>query len=161
MNDSLSDFLIKSHDSGIHTLARFIARYVSADWERVFEESFASLSQSRGLSDDAAYALYAQLLFAPLNQALERVGFAANPALPGNFSISREWGPEHERQRWLWSKITAPRGEFLGTILVIFYHDHTRLSIPRPPLVLPLQDAGINKIQPAPQAVDQEMLLQI
>jgi hypothetical protein len=84
----------------------------------VLEENFAHLSSSSGLADDTLYCLYVKLLFDPVNQALERAGFAANPVLPGSFAHSREWGPEHERQRWLWSKITSPRGEAVGSLLL-------------------------------------------
>jgi hypothetical protein len=165
MFPSLIDFLIRSHDGGIYTLARFITRHVTAQWQRVLEENFAHLSSSSGLADDTLYCLYVKLLFDPVNQALERAGFAANPVLPGSFARSREWGPEHERQRWLWSKITSPRGEAVGSLLVIFYHDHTQLRIPRAPLILPLQEPGIedalkSDVEASAPIDDEELLVQ-
>ena len=144
MIESFPEFLIKSHESGIYTLARFISRYIAAHWERIFEDNFAHLAASAGPMHHELYIQYLDWLFAPLNQALARAGYAANPTLPGHFSESRESGPEHERQRWLWSKITSPNGQPAGSILVIFYHDHTRLRIPRAPLVLPLEESGID-----------------
>jgi hypothetical protein len=140
MDESLTDFIIKSHDGGIYTVARFISRIVVANWERVLEENFAHLSGSSGPGDETLYVLYLKLLFEPVQAALERAGFAADPPLPGNFANSREWGPEQERQRWLWTRVSSPRGELLGTMLVIFYHDDTQLRIPRAPLVLPIQE---------------------
>ena len=143
MSESLTDFLIKSHDGGIHTVARFIARCIRANYQRMFEQNFGHLTEPHGLMDDRVYQQYLKLLFEPVEEALRGGGFAARPALADSFAMAREWGPEHERQKWLWSKISSPTGQLLGTLLVIFYHDHTQVRIPRPPLVLPLQERAL------------------
>ena len=115
MTESLTDFVIRSHDAGIHTVARFISRQVAASWQKVLEENFAHLPPSGALIDGTLYILYLKLLFEPIHAALERAGFAADPPLPGSFFNSREWGPDQERQRWLWTRLSSPRGELLGT----------------------------------------------
>jgi len=136
--ESLRDFLITSHDMTIFSLARYIGRHIAASWEAVFEENLGQLRGIQSVMEDAAYGVYGKLLFERINEQLREARLCPKPRLPGNYSISREWGPQHERQRCSWSGITSPDGRPLGTIAVILYHDHTRLHIPRAPDVLPL-----------------------
>jgi hypothetical protein len=63
---------------------------------------------------------------------------------PGDFDISREWGPETEddQQRWMWSTIEAAGGVPLGTIVTIVHRDHTRFRLPRRPAIIALPETG-------------------
>ena len=137
--ETLPDFLIRSHDATIYSLARYIGRHIAASWQSVFAENIGQLRGIQSVTDGAGYGLYCKLLFKRINEQLRDASMCPKPRLPGNLSISREWGPQHERQRWSWSGITAPDGRPLGTIAVILDHDHTRLRVPKAPDVLPLR----------------------
>lgn len=140
MNESLQQFLIKSHDSSIYALARYADRCISASWESVFEEHLEELIDLYIKFGDSAYGVYCKLLFERLHAQLKNAGYRPRPRLPGNFSLSREWGTQHDRQRWFWSAISSAKGEAMGTIVIVFYHDHTELRLPRAPQVLPLEE---------------------
>jgi hypothetical protein len=80
-------------------------------------------------------------MFRHIHAQLKEVGMKATPRLPGNFSVSREWGDdERDRQRWMWSKITTKEGAPVGTIATVFYHDHEQIRIPRPFRIIALTE---------------------
>jgi hypothetical protein len=131
--ETLSEFSASSQRRDIHALARYVERHLSADWEAAFEDTKAEMLGRYEEIGDSVYAIYGTRLFRPVQDQFKAAGLRAAPRLPfGNFSSSREWGPEDDRQRWFWSKITAD-SESLGTIVVVFYHDHEQIRIPRPP----------------------------
>jgi hypothetical protein len=71
---------------------------------------------------------------------LKQAGLRATPRLPGSFMTSREWGDdESEHHRWMWSKISAADGTPIGTIAVVFFHDHIQIRIPRPFKIIGLE----------------------
>jgi hypothetical protein len=131
--DSLQAFFSESASRDIHTLARYIQQHVNEHWEQVFQENRQEMIDRYDEIGDAVYGLYGQRLFKPVHAQLKTVGLRAVPRLPGSFSTSREWGDDDsDRQRWFQSKIVTTDGAAVGTMVVIFYHDHLQIRIPRP-----------------------------
>jgi hypothetical protein len=115
----------------IHSLARYIQRHVDEHWEAIYNDTRPEMVDKFPQIGDTVYGIYGSHLFKPVHDQLKQVGLRATPRLPGHFMSSREWGPEDERQRWMWSKITLDNGAAVGTIAVAFYHDHNEIRIPR------------------------------
>jgi ABC-type Mn2+/Zn2+ transport system ATPase subunit len=128
----------------IFALGREMEAHISANWEKVFKENQAKLLDAYERAGDMAYGTYLDLLFRPIHRRLREAGMKAKPRLPGDFSISREWGvpDESDQQRWMWSTILGSDGEPIGTIVTITHHDHTRFHIPRQPQVIGLAEVG-------------------
>ncbi len=128
-------------EAPISILARYIERHIEEKWQTVFQDNYSKLLDLYNrVGDDAAYGFYVQRLFQPVHEQLKEDGLRASPRLPGNLSISREWGPDDDRQRWFWSKITSTEGAPVGTIVILFFHDHLQIHIPRPPGVIALEE---------------------
>jgi hypothetical protein len=139
---SLTAFFAESGSSDIHALARYIQRYIDENWEALYQESRDEMVQRYGEIGDTVYGIYGARLFRPVHAQMKEVGLRATPRLPGHFNSSREWGPEDERERWMWSKITMADGAAVGTIVTVFYHDHLQIRIPRAFRVIPLAVTG-------------------
>jgi hypothetical protein len=145
--ESLQAFFSEYGSSDIHALARYIQRHVDEQWEVVFQNNRAEMAARYDELGDGVYGLYGAQLFQPVHAQLKRAGWRAMPRLPfGNFSISREWGPEDDRQRWFWSKIASRESAAIGTIVVVFFHDHVQIRIPRPPQILALEETSRGKV---------------
>lgn len=125
------DALMANQAGDIHALAQYIQQYVDVNWSVVFEQNQQEMVELYPKIGDTVYGIYGKRLFQAMHEQLKAVGLKATPRLPGNLMISREWGEEDDRQRWMWSKITATDGTALGTIAVVFYHDHFQIRIPR------------------------------
>jgi hypothetical protein len=103
----------------------------------VFQQHLAVLEEIRARVGEQVYARYGQELFRPLADEFKQAGLICDPAFPGTFPLSREqWGPEEDRERRFWCVLHQENGGTLGTLITRYFHDHTRLRIPRPPVVL-------------------------
>ncbi|MEP7289604.1 MAG: DUF6022 family protein, partial [Chloroflexota bacterium] len=60
--------------------------------------------------------------------------------------IALEWGPETERQRWMWSIIYVMREKAIGSIVIKFFHDHTQFRIHQLPGIIVLEAADTDQI---------------
>jgi hypothetical protein len=117
--------------SDIQTIGQHIQQHIHENWERIYHNLHEEMVRRYPEIGDSVYGLYGQQLFRPVHDHFKQVGLRAIPRLPGSFINSREWGPEEERQRWMWSKIVSAEGAAVGTIVTIFYHDHLQIHIPR------------------------------
>jgi hypothetical protein len=144
----------KSRD--IHTLAAYLQQYLDENSQPIFDRYQAEMERLYPEIGDSVYGIYGKHLFQPVHEQFKAVGLRSTPRLPfGGFSASREFGPEEDRQRWFWSKITTTDGETLGTIALAFYHDHVQIRIPRPARVMALTEtskgaviAALSRISP-------------
>jgi hypothetical protein len=133
---------VASHGYTIHTLAHYVQAYLDAHTQPVFAIYKAELKRQYEELGEAVYGVYGKHLFAPLYVQFKAIGLRTTPRLPfGGFADSREWGPEDDRQRWFWSKMSSDEGVVFGTLALAFYHDHMQLRIPRPLRVVPIEAA--------------------
>lgn len=142
----LKEILSGQSEVAIQTLADYVQDHVREQWWRVLNESQEELLRLYDKSGEPTYGAYAQKLFRPVREQLERAGLLSEPRFPGTLSTSREWGPPEERERWMWSVARRGQGEPLGTLVVGLFHDHTRFRIPRLPGVLALEETDNDAI---------------
>lgn len=130
--------------SDIFAVAHLVEQHISAHWQTVFNECHQEMVDRYQELADGVYGLYATRLFQPILQQLKQAGLKSVPRLPtGNFDISREWGDdETDRQRWFWSKIVRADGTPLGTLAIVYLHDHVQIRVPRPIQVIPLTETS-------------------
>lgn len=126
----------------IFTLVDAIDEHLAAHWQTLWQTRYDRLLEAYGRIGELAYGAYGELLFRPIHRQLKQAGLRPTPRFPGNFEISREWGPEHDRQRWMWSTITAADGAVIGTMVTLYFHDHTEFRLPRQPGVIALAETG-------------------
>lgn len=128
----------------IFTLGRYIEQHIAANWEPIFLSNRDEMIARYDEIGDAVYGLYGTRLFRSIHDQLCLVGLKATPRLPGRFDSSREWGEdETDRQRWMWSKITATAdGTPFVTIVTVFFHDHVEIRIPRPFQIIALKETS-------------------
>lgn len=122
-------------ESSISSIAIFIQEHMEQNWEVILRNHPLKLLKAYEEMSEAAYGIYFQLLLKPVVQKLREAGFRMRPRLPGNLNISREWGEEHHRERWIWTAIKYPDGSDCGTIVTVIFHDHTDFRIPEMPRV--------------------------
>ena len=141
--EPLREYFAQAGKTDIFTLSRYIERHVEEHWLAAYENNEKEIEDLYIKIGDGAYGLYGLHLFKAIHEQLKEVGLRSRPKLPfGNLSISREWGPEDDRQRWFWSKISHDDGTPLGTIAIIFHHDHFQVRIPRPLGVIALEETA-------------------
>ena len=138
---SVQEFLSANDEPAIFALGRYIEAQIAQSWQHVLETRHDRLLDTYHRLGEMVYGAYGEFLFRPVRQQLKQAGFRMTPRLPGEFNISREWGPEEARQRWMWSTISGPDGKAIGTIVVKYFHDHTQFRVPRPPEILALTEA--------------------
>jgi len=148
MSDSLQHALETGNDRPIETIGRFIQEYINKNWKVVLETRQEKLQDAYTRAGDMAYGTYGEYLFRPVHKELKQAGLRPVPNLPGKFDISREWGnaDETDQQRWMWSTIRRIEGEPLGTIVIVFYHDHSRFRVPRKPQVIAITQVGKEQV---------------
>lgn len=129
-----------THDIG--ALAAHIERHIAQNWQRLLETKHDKLLDAYHRVGEMAYGAYLEWLFRPLHKQAKQAGLSLSPRFPGDFNISREWGEEEDRQRWMWSTVSARDGAALGTIVVKVFHDHTQFRLPRPVEVIALTETG-------------------
>ncbi|HEX2618760.1 MAG TPA: DUF6022 family protein [Phototrophicaceae bacterium] len=127
----LEAWFAEQQSRDIHSLGRYIQQHVNQHWDSVFQQVQGEMIARYAEIGDSVYGIYGRHLFQHVHEQFKLNGLRATPHLPGNFSISREWGPEDERQRWMWSKIISSDDMTNGTIVTVFFHDHEQLRIPR------------------------------
>lgn len=132
------------HD--IHALAEEVQAHINTHWEAVYHANRQEMIDRYPEIGDSVYGIYGARLFQPIHARFKEAGIKATPRLPGNFGMSREWGPEEERQRWMWSKITRLDGIAIGTLVTVFYHDHVQVRIPRAFEIIPLPVTTKNEV---------------
>lgn len=128
----------------IAAVGREIEAYVAGEWQSILEENRGLLEDAYARAGDMAYGSYLDLLFRPVHRWMRETGLRAEPKLPGDFEVSREWGraDETDQQRWMWSTVRSADGRALGTLVTITHHDHTRFRVPRAPGILVLAETG-------------------
>jgi hypothetical protein len=138
--ESLQEFLAQNNQNDIFTLAQYIEKHIALSWETLIDKKIDKLIYVFNLAGDTAYGMYLGWLFLPIHKQLKQALLRPEPRLPGDFSISREWGNQEEtnQQRWMWSTIKAVQGKSLGTIVTIVFHDHTQFRIPQKPQIIAL-----------------------
>lgn len=136
---SLEAIFEQSNQHDIHALARSIQGHVDAAWENSFQATHQQMVEKYPQIGDSVYAIYGKHLFEPIHRGLKQIGWRPSPRLPGSLPPSREWGPEMDRQRWMWSKISTQAGNSIGTIVCVYYHDHVEIRIARPPRIIALE----------------------
>lgn len=132
----------------IFAIGREIEAYVAGEWQSILDENREKLEDAYARAGDMAYGTYLDLLFRPVHRWLKDGGLRAEPKLPGDFDVSREWGnaDQTDQQRWMWSTIETQAGAPLGTIVTITPHDHTRFRVPRAPGVIALAETGMDAV---------------
>lgn len=109
-----------------------IESYIDCEWKDVWKQNQSELMDVHKKSGDRAYGIYCFNLFKPLQERLEQAEILPKPMLPGSFSQSVEqWGSWENRERRFWSLLERKDGKRLGAIITRFYHDHTRLRLPK------------------------------
>jgi hypothetical protein len=138
---SLVEFLEQRSELTTSALAEFVGEYVRDRWKLVLREQRDKLLDTFDRVGEPAYGVYFTALMRPLRQQFAAAGLSTEPAFPGALPYSvEEWGgPMDDRARQMWFVVTrddqpAP----MGTIVVRFFHDHTRFRVPRSPEVIAL-----------------------
>jgi len=141
----------------IYKIGQFIDAHIQSNWQGVLSNHADKLKRAYEEAGDMAYGTYLNLLLNPVLKEMKELGLRAEPRLPGDFDISREWGNEDEtdQQRWMWSAIYDKGGEPLGTIVIQVYHDHTQFRLPRKPGVLALTMTAKEEVAEALSALSE------
>ncbi|WP_315789221.1 DUF6022 family protein [Fischerella sp. JS2] len=142
--ESLREFLIENNKRDIFTIAQYVEEHITENWQILIQKNIDKLVNVFNRAGDMAYGMYLGWLFLPIHKQLKQVGLRAQPRFPGDFSISREWGNQEEtdQQRWMWSTIKSTKGESLGTIVTITFHDHTQFRVPQKPQIIALTETS-------------------
>jgi hypothetical protein len=140
--ESLQAFFSANNSNDIFTIGRYIEQHVNEQWEVIFQNTQREMLDRYDEIGDSVYGIYGTHLFRHIHAQLKDVNLRATPRLPGNFSTSREWGTEDDRQRWMYSKITSKEGGAIGTIVTVFFHDHLQIRIPRPFKIIALTETS-------------------
>jgi len=110
-------------------------------WRSCWQAHLAEIESAYERLGEPAYGVYARELFRPVEDELRLANLTCEPMLPGAFPSSEErWGRWEERERRFWSVVRDGDGHALGTLVTRYFHDHTKLRIPRSPLVLALRE---------------------
>lgn len=140
---TLQAFFAENNSSDIFTIGRYVQQYVNENWQVVFQAERDEMVRLYPEIGDSVYGVYGNKLFKALHEEFKTSGLRATPKLPGSLNISREWGDdEHDRQRWMWSKVVGQDGTAVGTIVTIFYQDHVEIRIPRVFKVIALKETS-------------------
>ncbi|MBE9211523.1 hypothetical protein IQ247_02115 [Plectonema cf. radiosum LEGE 06105] len=137
---SLLEFFAENKNDDIFVIGKYIESHIEANWQILLEKHHDKLLRTFNKAGDMAYGAYLNLLFRPIHIQLKQLNLAPKPRFPGDFSISREWGNQEEtnQQRWMWSTIKLTKGNSLGTIVTITFHDHNEFRIPQKPGIIAL-----------------------
>jgi Family of unknown function (DUF6022) len=144
-NRTLASFLKEGSDGDIFAITRFVEAHVNDNWQVILDKHHTKLLAAYEKAGEMAYGSFLELLFKEPHKQLRAAGLRAWPRLPGKFDISREWGnaDETDQQRWMWSTVRPlVKGNALGTLVTITYHDHSRFHAPRAPGVFALRETG-------------------
>jgi hypothetical protein len=133
-------------ESSIHAIGAFIQEHIEQNWKVILRNHPLKLLKAYEELSEAAYGVYFQLLLEPVIKELRKKGFRMRPKLPGDLNISREWGEENYRERWIWTAIKYADGRDCGTIVTAIFHDHTDFRIPEMPLIRTLMPTAKKEV---------------
>lgn len=136
---TLVDFL-EQREVTAAALAEYVGQYVRDRWREVLREHRDKLLDTFERYGEPAYGTYFTTLMRPMRREFEAAGLTTEPAFPGALPYSVEgWGgPMDDRERAMWFVVRRRGRAPIGTIVVRFFHDHTRFRIPRAPRVIAL-----------------------
>ena len=136
------------NDWTIHDWSGWIQDHLDDHWLSTWEEHLPKLRLVYETAGEPAYGLYSRRLFVPVRDALAGAGIGCRPALPGTFQLSEErWGSLACRERRLWSVLRHNDDRLLGGIVTRFFHDHTRLRVPKAPIVFAVEARDVRAIR--------------
>lgn len=137
-----------NEDRTVHDWIEWVQAYLDDQWAVVWDQQLAKLTRVYESQGEAAYGLYSRRLFVPVRDALAGAGITCRPALPGTFELSEErWGYLACRERRLWSVLRDREGQSAGAIVTRFFHDHTRLRVPKAPVVFAVESGDVKAIR--------------
>jgi uncharacterized protein DUF6022 len=137
-------------DRSAETVAAWMSERLRDGWEESWRTQLPEIERVWERSGDPAYGVFVRGLFRPLEEEVTAAGLACRPRLPGTLDGSEErWGPPEHRERRMWSVLREADGPELGALVTRFFHDHTRLRIPRPPSVVALPVTNAEEIREA------------
>jgi hypothetical protein len=136
------DFLEQRDEVSVSSLAAFVKEYVKDHWRVVLREQREKLLDAWERVGEPAYGVYFTALMRPLRQQFVDAGIVTDPAFPGALphSVEAFAGPMNDRARCMWFVVRRKGGAPFGTIVVRFFHDHTRFRVPRSPDVLAIDE---------------------
>jgi Family of unknown function (DUF6022) len=141
---SLLEFLAENKNDDIFAIGKYIEIHIEENWQILLKKHHDKLLRAFERAGDIAYGTYLNFLFRPIHIQLKQNNLYPEPRFPGDFSISREWGNKEEtnQQRWMWSTIKSTKGNSLGTIVTITFHDHNEFRIPQKPVIIDLAETN-------------------
>ncbi|BAZ02826.1 hypothetical protein NIES37_68390 [Tolypothrix tenuis PCC 7101] len=144
----LTEFVSANQKTDIFTIGKYIEAHIAINWETLIQKHNDKLLRAFNKAGDMAYGVYLNFLFRLVHIQIKQVGLYPNPRFPGDFSISREWGNHEEtnQQRWMWSTIKSIKGDSLGTIVTITFHDHNQFRIPQQPGIIALAQTDTDAV---------------
>ena len=132
----------------VATVAGWVAEQLASSWQTSWQDHLPMISQAYKRMGEPAYGLYNRELFAPIQARLTAAGLVCKPPLPGTLPLSEEdWGPEHHRERRMWTLLHDEHRTQLGAIVTRFFHDHTQLRLPEPPTAVGLCEVDHDRIR--------------
>jgi hypothetical protein len=132
----------------IHEWVDWVQGFLDEQWLTAWEAQLPRLTRIWEREGEAAYGLYSRRLFVPVRDELARAGLRCRPALPGTFQLSEErWGYLSCRERRLWSVLEESGGKPTGAIVTRFFHDHTRLRVPKVPIVFAVEAQDVRFVR--------------
>lgn len=145
---SLVEFLEQRGELTTSVLADYVGRYVRERWRTVLQENEDKLLETFERYGEPAYGVYFTQLMRPLRRQFAAAGLSTEPAFPGALPYSvEEWGGEmDDRERAMWFVVSRDGEEPFGTLVVRFFHDHTRFRVPRAPQVVALDETDPEEI---------------
>ncbi|NJL80485.1 MAG: hypothetical protein HC836_29090 [Richelia sp. RM2_1_2] len=145
---SLLEFFAENKNDDIFAIGKYIEIHITENWQILLEKHHDKLLRAFERAGDMAYGAYLNFLFRPVHIQLKQINLYPQPRLPGDFSISREWGNKEEtnQQRWMWSSIKSTKGNSLGTIVTIIFHDHNEFRISQKPGIIALAQTDKNAV---------------
>lgn len=146
MNTELD--ITHAEDSSLVSVVNWIRHQIESTWNRVWNENLPAVSDAYARIGEPAYAIYNRRLFHPIQQKLTRFTLTCDPALPGTLPLSEEeWGSEDYRERRMWTLFHDLEDDPVGSIVTRFFHDHTQLRLPEPPIVAGLYQTSHDQIR--------------
>jgi hypothetical protein len=144
---TLADWLQRDGRS-VATVSTWIQHRLDHDWSVVWTSRLGELHDLFDTIGEPAYGVYNRELYRPIQKALNHEGLTCKPTLPGSFALSEEeWGAEDDRERRMWTLLIDHGAEPIGSLVTRFFHDHTRLRLPRPPALEGLPDTDHDTIR--------------
>ena len=151
MTATLVSYLEKNQNRAqIFAVGQFLEDHVTANWDVILTEKKAQLNHAFATAGEPAYGTYLNFLYHKIHSQLKDAGLRVSTRLPGDMSISREWGTnsrETDQYRCMWSTLyELDTDEPLGTIVTVLPHDHTQFRVPTKPPVFALAETTKDEV---------------